>query len=247
MIASALLALALTQAYYTPQEAEGIFSQALDAYARQDLPAARQSFEKLIEHGYGEADVLYNAGTVALAEGDLGRAVLYLERARKAGGRSEDLEANLAIARSKQLDQVIGAEASDPFHQRLAQAVSPGVTGWGFLGAWVAAFGFLIASRLLPPGRRRRALVAAGLCFGLAVPAGALVAVQAYVRGVVREAVVVAGTLRARELPKDGARVAFEVHAGLKVRLMESSGRHVRIRLPNGLEGWTEREGVSEL
>ena len=63
----------------------------------------------------------------------------------------------------------------------------------------------------------------------------------------VQEAVVVAPTLRARELPKDEAKVSFEVHPGLKVRLMEETGRYVRIRLPNGLEGWAEREGVSEI
>jgi hypothetical protein len=33
----------------------------------------------------------------------------------------------------------------------------------------------------------------------------------------------------------------------LKVRVMEETGRYVRIRLPNGLEGWAEREGVSEI
>jgi len=33
----------------------------------------------------------------------------------------------------------------------------------------------------------------------------------------------------------------------LKVRIMEESGKFVRIRLPNNLEGWTEREGVVEL
>ena len=38
-----------------------------------------------------------------------------------------------------------------------------------------------------------------------------------------------------------------EVHAGLKVRIMEETGRYVRIRLPNALEGWTEKEGLVEL
>jgi hypothetical protein len=51
----------------------------------------------------------------------------------------------------------------------------------------------------------------------------------------------------ARELPQPGARSIFEVHAGLKVRLLEETGRFVRIRLPNGLEGWAEREGIAEI
>ena len=51
----------------------------------------------------------------------------------------------------------------------------------------------------------------------------------------------------AREFPKGDAKVLFDVHEGLKIRLLEDAGRYVRIRLPNGLEGWTEREGVAEI
>ena len=36
-------------------------------------------------------------------------------------------------------------------------------------------------------------------------------------------------------------------HAAAKVRVMEESGKFVRIRLPNNLEGWTEHDGVVEL
>jgi hypothetical protein len=31
------------------------------------------------------------------------------------------------------------------------------------------------------------------------------------------------------------------------VRIMEVSGRYARIRLPNALEGWTEKEGLVSL
>lgn len=247
MISSALVALLLTQSYYTPAEAQAIFAQAAEAYSREDYAAARGGLEKLLQHGYGGGDVLYNLGTIALADGDLGHAVLYLERARRLGRSGEDLEANLAMARSKQLDQVVGAQANEPFHQRLAEAIPDAWSGWLFLVAWTAAFALLVVFRFLRPGRRAWAAVAAGLCFGLAVPSGAVLATQAYVAQTVLEGVVLAGTLKARDLPKESARVSFEVHAGLKVRVMESAGRYLRIRLPNGLEGWTEAEGVAEL
>ena len=53
--------------------------------------------------------------------------------------------------------------------------------------------------------------------------------------------------LRAFEFPKESAKVSFEVHAGLKVRVLESSGKFVRIRLSNGKEGWTERAGIADI
>src|SRR5688572_595842 len=97
----------LAQSYYTPEEAKSVFSQASQAYARGDLSAAADGFQKLLDHGMGGPEVLFNRGTVALAQGDLGHAVLHLERARRADPASEDIEANLAVARSRQLDQVV--------------------------------------------------------------------------------------------------------------------------------------------
>jgi tetratricopeptide (TPR) repeat protein len=106
-VISLLLLSLLAQNYYTPQEAQEIFSRAGEAYYREDYPAAKQEYLKLLSHGFGGSDVLYNLGTTCLNQGDLGEAVLYLERARRLGGSTPDIEANLAVARSRQLDQVV--------------------------------------------------------------------------------------------------------------------------------------------
>jgi hypothetical protein len=233
--------------YYTPEEAQDVFLKANEAYAREDYAAAQQGYEKLLSHGHGGPDVLYNLGTSHLARGDLGRAVLALEQAKKEGGRAPDLEANLAVARARQVDKVVGATAEEEFLPRVTAATDGTVVAWTFLGTWVAAFALVLLWRALRPGRRTAAGVMAALLFTVAVPSGLLLAAHAWVDETVHEAVVLAPTLVARELPQAGARSIFEVHAGLKVRLLEETGRFVRIRLPNGLEGWAEREGVAEI
>jgi hypothetical protein len=233
--------------YYTPEEAQDVFLKANEAYAREDYAAAQQGYEKLLSHGHGGPDVLYNLGTSHLARGDLGRAVLALEQAKKEGGRAPDLEANLAVARARQVDKVVGATAEEEFLPRVTAATDGTVVAWTFLGTWVAAFALVLLWRALRPGRRTAVGVMAALLFTVAVPSGLLLATHAWVEETVHEAVVLAPTLVARELPQAGARSIFEVHAGLKVRLLEETGRFVRIRLPNGLEGWAEREGVAEI
>lgn len=241
-----LLTLVLTQAYYTPDEAQSVFTQANDAYSREDYAAAEHGYQKLLQHGYGGPDVLFNLGTTYLAQGRLGEAVLHLERARRFG-RSEDLDANLAIARSRLLDKVVGAELEEPFLQRLVAATDGSAAAWIFLVSWVGGLGLLILRRFLAPLRRTGTALAAALGLVVAVPSGALVATHAYVAHTVHEAVVLSPALKARELPRDGAKVTFEVHAGLKVRVLERAGGFVRIRLPNGLEGWTEGAGVADI
>ncbi|RJS25757.1 SH3 domain-containing protein [Corallococcus sp. H22C18031201] len=236
-----------TQGYYSPDEAQALFQQANEAYAREDYTAAREGYDKLLAHGFGGPDVLYNLGTTHLAHGDLGRAVLSLERARKQGGKAPDLESNLALARARQVDKVVGATADEPFLSRVTAATDGAMVSWVFLGAWLVGFALVLARRAWPWARGTVTAVLAGLCLTAAVPAGALLAAHVWVHQNVHEAVIVSPTVAARELPRDGARSLFEVHAGLKVQTLDESGRFVRIRLPNGLEGWAEREGVADI
>lgn len=244
-----LLTAVLTQApgYYTQAEAQALFTQANDAYAREDYPAARDGYQKLLDHGFGGADVLYNLGTTALAQGDLGEAVLALERARRADGHRADIDANLAVARSKQLDQVVGAQAEEPFLQRLTGSTNGDTAAGVFLFAWIAGIALLMAYRYVKRAQTLPVVLAAAALLVLALPAGTLAAAHAYVAETSDDAVVMSRTLPARELPRDGAKTAFEVHAGLKVRVLEQSGAFVKIRLPNGLEGWADQAGVARI
>ncbi|MEW5739565.1 MAG: SH3 domain-containing protein [Myxococcota bacterium] len=239
------LALALALGQYTAQEAQALFVEANDAYYRGDLAAAQAKYEKLLEAGLGGPDVLFNLGTTHLAKGELGPAVLYLERARRLAD-DDDIEANLAVARERQGDQVVGADTSRPFLERLADALDERVVSVGFLAAAWLCFASWLVFRRKVEGRLVWGLLT-GALFLTSGTLGAGVGVHAYVRHRIIEAVVMPPTAKVREFPGDAARVSFEVHAGLKVRVMEESGKFARIRLPNALEGWTEKEGLVEL
>jgi tetratricopeptide (TPR) repeat protein len=114
------LMLALTLAQYTPQEAQALFVEGNDAYYKGEYAAAQARYEKLLQAGLGGPDVLFNLGTTHLAANQLGPAMLYLERAARLTD-DDDIGANLAVAKQRQVDQVVGAEAtSAPFTQRVA-------------------------------------------------------------------------------------------------------------------------------
>lgn len=243
---SAILATLLAQAsYFTPDEAQALFAQANDAYYKQDYAAAKTGYVKLLDRGMGGTDVLYNLGTACLAAGQLGDAVVYLERARQIS-RDDDIEANLTFARKQMVDQVVGGGAEEPFLNRLAHATDERPLAILFLGSSWAGFGLLWSLSRLGRAKLWAGLLAT-LLLMVAVTSGAGVGIHAWVARTVIEGVVLPATARVREFPGENAKVAFEVHSGLKVRLMEESGRFARIRLPNGLEGWTEREGVTAL
>ena len=87
---AALLALALAQpGYYTPQEAQAVFAQANDDYYAQHYAKAKDGYKKLLDHGFGGPDVLFNLGTNCLQAGQLGEAVLdVVQRQRRNVGEA---------------------------------------------------------------------------------------------------------------------------------------------------------------
>jgi hypothetical protein len=240
---AALLALTLGQ--YTPQEAQALFVEGNDAYYKADYVTAKSRYEKLLEAGLGGPDVLFNLGTTHLAANELGPAVLYLERARRSSSE-DDIEANLAVARQRQVDQVVGEESAVPFTQRVAEVIAEPVVSIAFLVCVWLAFAAFWFWRTREGTRIISGLVTLGLFAGCATLGGA-VGVHAWVRTHVVEAVMQAPTTRVLEFPGENAKTTFEVHAGLKVRIMERSGKYVRLRLPNALEGWAPQDTLVEI
>ncbi|MBX5481628.1 MAG: tetratricopeptide repeat protein [Myxococcaceae bacterium] len=247
MIAALVLATVIAQpSYYSPGEAEALFQQGATAFDQGDYDGAIAAWQKLADHGFASQDVLYNLGTAALKKGDLGHAVLWLERARRAGGPRDDVTANLEAARARQGDKVVG-QVGDPFIERIAAASSPDLVAMAFLAAWLGGWALAFVFRFLKPGRRTWAAVLSALLLVASLPLGLLLGAHVWVEKNTHDAVVLSPTVQARELPAPNAKVSFEVHAGLKVRLLETEGAFVRIRLPNGLVGWAEKEGLAEL
>lgn len=240
------LVLALLLSQYTPQEAQALFVEGNDAYYTGDFATAKDRYQKLLQANLGGPDVLFNLGTTHLAAGELGPAVLSLERARRLSD-DDDIGANLAVARERQVDQVVGEESAVPFTQRLAQATDEHLVGIAFLVVWWLGFGLLWLTWRREPGSRIVLGLVSALFLLVGAALGATLAVHSFVRDTVIEAVVMPEAARVREFPGESAKVSFEVHAGLKVRIMETSGRYVRVRLPNALEGWTEKEGLVAL
>jgi len=237
------LSLLLTQVSYSPAEARGIFAEGVEAYGRDDAAAAEASFRKLLDHGMGGPDVQYNLGTAELAQGKLGEAVLHLERARRQGGGA-DVDANLTLARGRVVDQVVGGTAEDGVLSRLVAATSATVAAVAFVVPWALAFVALVLRRFRP-GQGPLAM-ALGLLL-LSLPGAGLLLAHVVVAETVHEAVVLAKTLPVRETPDGASKVAFELHAGSSVRLLASSGPFVRLRLPNGLEGWAEQKDLARI
>jgi len=88
------------------QSAQEDFFEANRAYKNDQFQEAIDGYLKLIENGFKNGHIYYNLGNAYFRIGDLGRAILFLERAHLLIPRDDDLLFNLAHARNQAVDDI---------------------------------------------------------------------------------------------------------------------------------------------
>lgn len=254
-LAAALVAVALSAAASTAR-AEESYAAANDAYLAGDYAEAVRQYEALVAAGVRHEDLFYNLGNayfrLAAREDDrLGAAIYNYERALRVAPGFDDAEYNLRVSRAAVEDKVVDRleEAQgDPLWVSVATRFSISQLTLAFLAINFVFFGILIALRFLASGFLRTTLLVATVFIGISGTAtGGLLWAHAHFLSSVDLGIVLPDETRLRESagqpPRDGA----QVHAGLRVHVVEREPGWVRVRLANGHEGWLPRNAVGEL
>lgn len=220
-----------------------------EAYLHGDYAAAVAAYEGLEHQGIVSSDLYFNLGDAYFRSGALGRAIWAFERATLLDPGDDDARYNLTQARKLAAtgarDHVEGEER-EPTWIRAVTALAPSTESWLFAGLYV---GFFVA--LFAFGRVRsdfRPVVGTGvavLAVGAAM-AGLLLFGRAELDRL-QFGVVLPDAVAVKEGADVNYRTSFDLHAGLKVRIVEQDQDWVRVRLGNGLEGWVRATDIGRL
>ncbi len=220
-----------------------------DAYFRGDYPAASGAYEQLDRQGVVSADLYYNLGVAHYRQGNLGRTIWAFERALTLEPDDEDARFNLAQARKAidrgTRDKVEGAER-EPAWIRIVTYLSPSAQTWLFVSLYLALFALLFARRRAADDTRPALSAGAALVGVTATLAGVLL-LGRIVLDRIPFGVVLPNAVAVKEGADPNYRTSFELHAGLRVRLLEEDQDWVRIQLANGLEGWVRAQDIGRL
>ena len=222
-----------------------------DAYLRGDYAGAVAAYEELDRQGLVSADLAFNLGDAYYRQSNLGRAIWAFERAAALDPDDDDTRYNLKQARKladrRVHDKIEGADR-DPLWMRAVAALGPATETWLFVSLYLGFFVALAALAIRRRGDHTRALLAATASI-LAVAAllsGLLLAGRASLDRI-PFGVVLPDAVAVREGADTNYRTSFELHAGLRVRLLDRDQEWLRIRLPNGLEGWVREQEIGRL
>jgi tetratricopeptide (TPR) repeat protein len=227
-----------------------------DAYLRGDYPGAIAAYEQIDRQQVASAELTFNLGDAYYRRGELGRAIWSWERTLALDPDHEDARYNLAQARkvvaTRVTDKLEGADR-DPAWMRLVGQLTASTETWLFVALYLGFFAALfLRLRARRAGARDEeghlsAWGALAAILGVAAAlAGALV-IGRVAMDRVPFGVVLPDQVAVKEGADPNYKTSFQVHAGLRVRLLEHDQDWVRVRLANGLEGWVRDGDVGRL
>jgi hypothetical protein len=220
-----------------------------EAHLRGDYAAAVAAYEQLDRQHAVSADLYYNLGVTYFRLGQIGRAIWAFERALIVAPDDEDARFNLAQARKRATqrahDKLEGAE-HEPLWNRIVTHFAPATEVWLFCGLYLGCFALLFIRRSIVHDSRIAVTTAAVLLGVGAVLAGSLVLGRIELDRI-PAAIVLPDKVAVKEGADNNFRTSFEIHGGLRVRVLEREHDWVRVRLANGLEGFVRAEDVGLL
>jgi tetratricopeptide (TPR) repeat protein len=220
-----------------------------DAYLHGDYDAAVAAYEELDHARVISPDLFFNLGDAYFKKGALGPAIWAFERAAALDPDDEDVRFNLEqtrkLAARQARDKIEGADR-DPLWIRAVTALSPSTETWVFLAFYMAFWAVLFARRRASDDTRPALVAAAAILAFAAIVSGSLLAGR-FVLARVPFGVVLPNELAVKEGADVNYKTGFQIHAGLRVRLLERDQDWLRIRLANGLEGWVRAQDIGRL
>ncbi len=220
-----------------------------DAYFKGDYAGAVTAYEQIERQNVISPDLYYNLGVAYFRQGSLGRAIWCFERTVALDPDDDDARYNLSQARKlaerRVRDKIEGAER-DPAWIRVVTAFTPSGQTWMFVMLYVACFTLLFLRRRANE-ESRAALGAGAAILGVSALLAGLLLLGRVNLDQIPFAIMLPDAVAVKEGADPNHRTSFEVHAGLRVRILERDQDWVRIRLSNGLEGWVRDADVGQL
>jgi tetratricopeptide (TPR) repeat protein len=221
------------------REPEARFYKAAGYYEAGKYDQAIAEYTFLLNQGLESGPLYYNLGNCFFKKGELGRALLFYERARRLIPRDGDLESNYQYARS--LVRRDTAAEAESWYVRIAGEIGGQFTVneivW-FLSIlyWVLVSGLILIGFIR--SSKRYVLPVLIIVVVLAILGGT--ALYAKLAEIERTAMVIREDTEAKFEPFDRATTHFALHEGMKVQVLDRKDGWVKIARSDKKMGWVK-------
>jgi len=225
------------------------YNQAGKLYQEGMFGESLLSYEQLIDSGIRNADLYYNASNAAYRSGNIGKAVLYIEKALRLSPSDKDALTNKAFLNAVKEDQ----ESFDTnnvvaFISRSYNSITLNTAR--FVSMLSFACALLMASVMLFSRKKWARISLIGLIAfsGVLFLGTSVIAAHKYNQHKnTHEAVIMNDEVRSYSGPGTDNTHIFTIHEGTKVIIERRQGEWLLIRLNSGAGGWIPTDTVEDI
>jgi tetratricopeptide (TPR) repeat protein len=247
---TAVILLFLCAGTMSAQGPEQVFQQGNVYYQQGNYPAAIERYESILATGMTSGELHFNLGNAYYKQGNMGKAILHYERALRVMPGDDDLRHNLQLANLLIVDKIEVTPRLfvwDMWDGIKAWFSLSGIT-WTTWGIFLLTAGAVILIILTRSYSLRKAGMIAALILGVVLVFSCVVLIdKAADAGRHDEAVVIATITTVKNSPDAKSSDAFVLHAGVKVRVTDSVGDWINVRLADGKAGWMEKTAAEKI
>jgi len=225
------------------------FYQANDYYQKEKYLEAIGRYLDLVQEGYRDPHIFYNLGNAYFKKGELGKAILFYEKAKLLLPRDDDIQKNLAYANSLAIDR-IDTKSSGLFSlwERVTDFLTLNELTMIFAGIYLALILLGILIILKKEAAVRRSLSRLLILFSaMLILAGGILFYRIYEFKVAQSGVITSNAVEVKSGPEANLATLFSLHEGTTFSIHQQRGNWLQIMLKNGLIGWLQSKDIQKI
>lgn len=232
------------------RSAEELWSSANAAYSSADYATALADYLTILDKGLHSAALYYNLANAYYKSEQLGKAILYYNRALRLAPADEDIRHNLEYAEQMTKDSIeeIPEFVLTTWVHAVRGALSS--TAWTIVSllmlatALVMALFYLLAHRISLRKMGFYTMVVSILLF-IFTSLFAWSEREMIVNS--KEAIIMTSAVSIKSSPDRAATELFVLHEGTKVSIGDEIGGWAEVRISDGRKGWIEQSRIEKI
>lgn len=227
-------------------DASFIFYKAVELYEEGKYQEAINQYKVLEDAGNVSGALYYNIANAYVKAGQLGKAILYYERARRLIPRDPDVRANYQYARTllphtiPQEKKSLFERFNDFFFQYLT--VNEQTVVWTFVYCLLILL--LIVHRIVRLKKRYFISLLVILSVCLLVTS---ISLANKIQMISRQAVITTNSEEAKFAPFERATTHFTVYEGMKLSIVQQKDAWTKIERMDGNSGWVPSSALTRI
>ena len=232
------------------KDAMAVYHAANIAYQKQDYQGAVKLYEQLATEGNISPEVYFNLGNSYFKDGNVPRAIINYERAKKLAPDDEDIDFNLKIASLKVVDRI--DNVPDVFYKRWIRdlaTIFPSNT-WSIVLVALIWMLFLCAGFYVVSTNTtfKKISFVSGISLAILTIFTYSLSARSYsIRHNEEQAVIISSSVYVKSSPDEKGNDLFILHEGTKVDVLEPFEGWKKIKIANGTIGWLKTKEIETI